>query len=423
LQRHIISAYAARDNLSLWLGSPLGGDDKEGAAMSNIVATTPIIDCDSHVAEPADLWTSRLPEKWAEDAPRPVWDEQFNEMRWRVGDSLLRGVGEFAQAGWKEYPPSHPKSLEEADPASWDPKARLERLDEYGLYAQVLYPNVLGFSATAFIKLPDPELALACVSAYNDFLVDFADADPRRLIPIMMLPFWDVEASVTELHRAADLGHRGVLLAAHYDKVGLPHLWEPRWEPLLKAIEERGLSVNFHVGFNELTSDMIAKLLEVPGDEQTRLAVPVIMGNVRIISDIVCTGLCHRYPGINFVSVESGASWIPYLIESLDWNWKGHGAHHLHPEMELPSFYVRRQVYGSFWFERESIARTIELIPDNVMFETDFPHGVGLAPGPASAADGSPREMAEASLRGVPDDVKRKVLWENAARLYGVEAP
>jgi predicted TIM-barrel fold metal-dependent hydrolase len=390
--------------------------------MSTAFAQTPIIDCDSHVAEPADLWTSRLPSKWTDEAPRLQWDERFGEMRWRVGDDLLRGEAEFAQAGWREFPPSHPVSLAEADPASWNPKARLQRLDEYQLYAQILYPNVLGFSASSFIKL-EPDLSVACVRAYNDFLTEFADADPKRLIPIMMLPFWDVEASVAELARAADAGHRGVLLAAHYDKVGFPNLWEPRWEPLLKAIEERGLSINFHVGFNALTSDMIAALIEAHGDEQTRMAVPVIMGNVRIISDIVCTGLCHRYPGINFVSVESGASWLPYVMESLDWNWKGHGAHRIRPEMELPSYYVRRQVFGSYWFERESLAATIELMPDNVMFETDFPHGVGIAPGPVSASDGTPREMAERSLAGVSESTIRKVFWETAARLYRIDPP
>jgi uncharacterized protein len=391
--------------------------------MSTIFETTPIIDSDSHVVEPADLWTSRLASKWADDAPRPEWDQAAGEERWRVGTELLRGVGEYAQAGWTEHPPSHPRSLEQADPASWDSKRRLERMDEYGIRAQVLYPNILGFSATAFMKLPDPTLALACVSAYNDFLTDFASADPQRLLPVMMLPFWDVEASIAEMHRAADNGHRGVLLAAHYDKVGFPNLWDPRWQPLLKAIEERGLSVNFHIGFNDISAEEHAKTLESPGDEHTRYAVPVIMGNVRVIVDIICTGLCHRFPGINFVSVESGASWLPYLMESLDWNWKGHGGHKARPEMELPSFYLKRQVYGSFWFERESIAHTIDLLQDNIMFETDFPHPVSLAPGPVSAADGNPRNMAELAMAGIPDDIVRKVFWENAARLYGVTVP
>jgi predicted TIM-barrel fold metal-dependent hydrolase len=386
------------------------------------VSAVPLIDCDSHVTEPPDLWSRFLPAKWRGQAPRAEWSDLFEEDTWRVGGDELRGVYEFAQAGWKEYPPSHPRSVKDADPASFDPKARLQRMDEYGVYAQVLYPNILGFQASSFIKL-ERELGLACVSAYNDFMSDFADADPKRLLPIMMLPFWDVDASIAELNRAADNGHRGVLLAAHYEKVGYPNLWEPRWEPLLKVIEERGLSVNFHIGFNEHTPELVKHLLEAPGDEHTRATVPAFDGNIRGICDIVCTGLCHRYPGINFVSVESGASWIPFVMESLDWNWKGHGAHKIRPELELPSYYIKRQVYGSFWFERESISRMIDLIQDNVMFETDFPHPVSIAPGPVSAADLPPRQMAEKALAGQPEDIVRKVFWENAARLYHVDKP
>jgi predicted TIM-barrel fold metal-dependent hydrolase len=390
--------------------------------VTDVFSRTPIIDSDSHVSEPADLWTSRLPAKWADAAPRPAFSDKFGESMWQVGGDMMRGVAEYAQAGWPEYPPSHPRTLEEADPASFDPKARLDRLDEYGLYAQVLYPNLLGFGSKSFMNIGDPALAVACVSAYNDFLAEFADADPKRLLPIMALPFWDVDASLAELDRSAANGHRGVLLAAHYDKAGLPDLWHDRWEPLLKSIEERGLSVNFHIGFGDLSAEDLAKNLEAPGDEHTRRAVPVLMGNARVIVDIVCTGLCHRYPGINFVSVESGASWLPYLIESLDWNWKGHNAKAARPDLELPSFYIRRQVYGSFWFERESIQRTIDLIPDNVMFETDFPHPVSISPGPASPAE-NPRKMAHAALAGVPDDIVEKVLWGTAARLYNVQPP
>jgi predicted TIM-barrel fold metal-dependent hydrolase len=389
---------------------------------SSALADIPIIDSDSHVSEPADLWTSRLPSKWRDDAPAPVWHEATGEYHWRVGGSLLQGITAFSQAGWSEYPPQHPKKVEDTDPACYDAKARLERLDEYGIYAQVLYPNVLGFSAASFIALEDSELALACVRAYNDFLTEWAEADPNRLLPVTMLPFWDLDAAIAEVHRAADNGHRGVLLAANYEKVQLPNIWEPHWEPLLKALEERGQTCNFHVGFNELTPEMVTALSTMPGEQFARAAVPTIMNNVKVIVDLICTGLCHNFPGLNFVSVESGGSYLPYVMESLDWQWKNHGVHTRHPDWELPSFYLRRQIFGSYWFERESIARVIDLIPDNVMFETDFPHPISLSPGPASFAE-NPRKMAEASMEGVSEDIVRKVFFETAAKLYRVEVP
>jgi uncharacterized protein len=134
----------------------------------------------------------------------------------------------------------------------------------------------------------------------------------------------------------------------------------------------------------------------------------------------VCSGLCHRYPDVNFVSVESGASWLPFLVEAMDWNWKNYGAFSDFPDRELPSFYFKRQVYGSFWFEQQAVGRVVDMFPDNLMFETDFPHPISLSPGPASSA-GNPRSMAEAAMAGQPDDIIRKVFHDNAARLYNLE--
>jgi hypothetical protein len=88
--------------------------------VTDVFSRTPIIDSDSHVSEPADLWTSRLPAKWADAAPRPVFSDKFGESMWAVGGDMMRGVPEYAQAGWPEYPPSHPRTLEEADPASFE---------------------------------------------------------------------------------------------------------------------------------------------------------------------------------------------------------------------------------------------------------------------------------------------------------------
>jgi len=158
----------------------------------SILAEIPLIDTDSHVTEPPDLWTSRVSKHWGDDVPHVVGQT------WVVGGQPLIPVTLFAAAGWPEPFPSCPPTLEEADPASFDPVARLKRLDEFGVHAQVLYPNLIAFFSSTFMKL-EPRLGFECVRAYNDFLVDFASVDPTRLIPIMMLPFWDVEESVREI--------------------------------------------------------------------------------------------------------------------------------------------------------------------------------------------------------------------------------
>jgi uncharacterized protein len=385
--------------------------------------TMPIIDCDTHVTEPPDLWTARLSaRRWGDEVPHLEFDPVTGNRRWRVGRALLTSEAKYSMAGWKDYSPSYPPSLEEADPASWNPDDRLVRMDEYGISAQVLYPNIVSFYTKAFMQLSDPDLALECVSAYNDFLIDFSSTNRNRLIPIMMLPFWDLEASERELERAAAIGHKGVLLAAHFEKLGLPDLWDPHWERLLSAIQDHDLSINFHVGVALLDDSDISRLYDRRGADHARGTSISMLGNARAIADVVCTGLCARYPGLNFVSVESGAGWLLYLMESLDWHWKNYGAVRDHPDRELPSFYFKRQIFGSFWFERDSARLATEHFADNLMFETDFPHPTSLSPGPASAAD-RPRDMAIAALSGVSMETAEKVLYQNAQRLYHVELP
>lgn len=158
-----------------------------------------VADVDCHLIEPPDLWTSRVSSKWADMVPHVKFDPKTEEERWYVGNRRLFGVGALAMAGWPEYPPSHPKSMAEIDPAHYEPKARLAHLDEVGVYYQVLHSNILGFNSHVFIEEMDRELANECVRAYNDFLIEWCSADPKRLVPLMMLPFWDVEASAAEI--------------------------------------------------------------------------------------------------------------------------------------------------------------------------------------------------------------------------------
>ena len=94
-------------------------------------------------------------------------------------------------------------------------------MDEYGLDVQVLYPNIVGFQAPLLVEV-GPEFALACTEAYNDFALEWSSADPNRLIPIAMLPYWDRDACVRELHRCVGRGYRGVLFANKFQRVGLP---------------------------------------------------------------------------------------------------------------------------------------------------------------------------------------------------------
>src|SRR6478752_2751171 len=164
-----------------------------GAQMgSTVISQIRIIDTDTHVVEPPDLWTSRMPSRWGDLVPHVDWDDVHEEEAWFIGGDRVAAVGAAAQAGWPEYPPDHPRRWSDADPATWEAKARLARMDEYGIHAQVLYPNVAMFNSAMLQSVEDQEIMLSFVRAYNDWQTEWSSAAPDRLLPMTSLPFWDL---------------------------------------------------------------------------------------------------------------------------------------------------------------------------------------------------------------------------------------
>ncbi|MGE0388300.1 MAG: amidohydrolase family protein [Gammaproteobacteria bacterium] len=382
----------------------------------------PVIDIDSHVTEPPDVWTSRVDPRWGAGIPhvetirgRNTWVADGGRYTYDPGSNCL--------AGYDGTLPG-PASYEEMMPAAWQPDARLRLLDELGIHAQVLYPNVGGFGAGFWVRMSDRELALACVRAYNDFITEFASADPRRLLPITSLPFWDVEASVAEVERCVKKGHRGLNFCTAPQDFGLPPIFHRHWDPIYARAEEAGVPVNFHIG----GGDILGQFRDVPEGMSTlgnaaRVSAMLFMDNARCIADLIMGGVCQRFPRLNLVSVESGAGYLPFLLEALDWQFENLGADRDTGFDRLPSEYFRRQIHGSFWFERGAMSAALDAFADNLMLETDIPHIVCQYPGTSAPKAVGPRRYAEEVLGALPAQVQRKVLFENAARLYGVADP
>jgi predicted TIM-barrel fold metal-dependent hydrolase len=280
--------------------------------MSNSPTYT-IIDSDTHVTEVADLWTSRVPAKLKDRVPRVEWDEEKQEQAWYIGDEWINSVGITAIAGYKDPYPAHPATYEDAHPGSYDAHARLKYMDEFGIWAMVLYPNVGGFGNQVFGRLDDDEAKLACVRAYNDFLIDWSSADSRRLLPIMTLPYWDVEAAVKEIERCAGAGHRGVLFTGEPQSFGLPILGHRHWDPIWAAAQDANLPVSFHIGSGDFGDEWSEERVEVEGYAATsaRAGAKIFMTNGAHVLDLLFSGVLERFPKRRFVSVESGVGWLP----------------------------------------------------------------------------------------------------------------
>jgi predicted TIM-barrel fold metal-dependent hydrolase len=377
-----------------------------------------IIDVDTHVTEAPDLWTSRVPARMRDAVPRIQIDKHGRNM-WYIGDQPVAKLGMSATAGVGDMK-KPPNGYDEMHPGAYDADARLEYMDEIGIWAMVMYPNVGGFGNQAFLKLGDLELMLTCVQAYNDWQTEWASSDPRRLLPITSTPFWDVDAAAAEVRRCAAMGHRGILFTGEPQSLGQPVLGDPHWNPLWEVAVEYDLPISFHIGSGNLESGISQEKMKTYGRMAafTEVAVEFFMRNGTHLSDLLLCGVLARYPDIKFVSVESGIGWIPFVLEALDYQFIGNRVAEERPDLDmLPSEYFARNVYGCYWFEQIAPRRLIDKVgEDNILFETDFPH-------PTSLFGEEVHKRIRAGLNECEESVKRKILWENARRLYKVELP
>ena len=378
-----------------------------------------IIDVDSHITEPPDIWTARTPKNRHKEFPhieridgRDVW----------VADGLqISSPGFTSMAGFDGVLPECPQIYEEIAPSMYDSKERLKHMDDEGVYAQVLYPNIGGFGNGFFLKMERRDLVNECVKIFNDWLVDWTSADPKRLIAVTAVPFWDVDFAVEEITRCAEMGHSSINFCNQPDDFGFPRLSSTHWDPIWSVAQEAGLSVGFHIGGGNIglgnDEDFAAMGWKT---NFAKVSTLLFIDNYRCVSELIYGGVCHRFPNLNLVSVESGIGGIPALLETMDWQWANGDVTSEHPEFDLlPSEYFRRQIYATFWFETAAARFAIEQYPDNILYETDFPHPTCQHPGPKTIAV-HPREYAESSLTELSDELLNKVFFENASRLYNV---
>jgi predicted TIM-barrel fold metal-dependent hydrolase len=235
----------------------------------------------------------------------------------------------------------------------------------------------------------------------------------QRIFPMALLPWWDIEASLAETERCMKLGLKGININSDPQDHGVPSLGETHWDQLWEMCVANGLPVNFHIGASDTSTSWYFQSSWPEFSPQQKLAMGGLMlfiTNLRVMANILCSRFLERHPTLKVVSVESGAGWIPYLLEGLEYM-----SHEAALEYETsPTEVFRRQIYACTFFERRNFLDTVRQVGvDNIMFETDFPH-------PACLYPSGLEHMADV-IAEMTQEERFKIFSGNAAKVYNID--
>ncbi len=296
------------------------------------------------------------------------------------------------------------------------PSERLKAMDADGVDVSVLYPTVAGVGGETFGRITDPELELACVQAYNDWLIDEWAAVSPRFIPQCIIPLWPAEAAAAEIRRAVGRGHRGVIYPGiPMDLREVPHINDRAYDPIWATCAELGVPLCFHAGASQ--SNQLAPYAgyspEIAGalGALTRPASTAV-----VLVNLLLSRILMRYPTLNVVFAESALGWAAYLLEYTDHQfendkveWEGEGF------PMKPSALFRRQCYLTGWYDRVTMKIRRHIGVENILWCSNFPQATSSWP--------RSQEIITSWAVDVPAEERDRILWGNAAELYHLTSP
>ena len=389
-----------------------------------------IISVDDHVVEPPHLWKTWLPEKLRDRGPR-VERRGIGHMRhvgggsyeqtfdpdgpqgdcWIYEDLVYINKRHVAAAGFdRDDMKAVPITYDEMRPGCYDPKARLEDMDLNWTEASLSFPTFPRFCGQTFLEAKDRELGLACVKAYNDWMVEEWCADSGgRLIPLCLIPLWDAQLAADEVRRNAARGCHAVCFSEIPPHLGLPSIHTGHWDPFFAACQDTDTTVCMHIGSS-------SKMPATSGDAPVAVSATLSFGNAMAsLSDFLFSGVLVKFPTIKLAYSEGQIGWLPYILERADDVWTDHRAWAEVKDIvpEPPSSYFHGHVFGCFFKDRHGLESLDRVGADNITFETDYPHTDSTWPDTLAVA----QEM----MRGLTDEEVYKIVRGNAIRMLQLD--
>lgn len=374
-----------------------------------------LISVDDHLIEHPRVWQDRLPSHLRDLGPRIIEIPRGDLppiQSWEYEGRPYPYIGLNAVAGKKpeEYG-LEPVRYDDMIPGCYDPKARLADMDIDGVEAMLCFPSFPRFCGTVFLEAKDKDLALLCVQAYNDFVLDeWCAAAPGRLIPVVILPLWDAQASVREIHRTAAKGAKAISFPDLPHALGLPSVHTDFWDPVFSAAEETGMPLCQHFGSGGATS-----IPQIAQDAPFAVMINLMGTNsMHATVDWMFSPALHKHPNLKIGLSEGGIGWMPYIVERADYVWRKHRFYQNINQDVRPSELFKRHFHGCFIEDDFGVANRHVIGVDRITWECDYPHSDSFWP--------ASRKRAEETFADVPDDEVHRIVELNARRFYNLPA-
>jgi predicted TIM-barrel fold metal-dependent hydrolase len=397
-----------------------------------------MISVDDHVVEPPDLWSARLPARYRDAGPRVRRIKARNAGQVRGGWLKAEEAPDDPQATWCDewvyedlrfvIPTGmmqvyglrdvHYHSLctyDQIPPGVWQQEARLADMDLNHCEASLLFPTVPRFCGQTFLEAADKDLALACVKVYNDWTLGewCAGTGKGRLLPMTIIPLWDVEQAAAEVRRCAAKGSCSIAFTECPPWLGLPSIFSGYWDPLWQACEETGNVVNMHIGSS-------SKFVEPRGNDVPPFVTKSMSFQNALLAmgDWLASGLLERYKTLKIVFSEGQVGWMPFVAGRFDneWELKDLWEKDLHERVpNLPSTYIPGRIYGCIFDDLAGLRMRDQVGMSQIMWENDYPHGDTSFP--------QSRQMAEKLIgaAGLTEHETWQLLRGNAIDCYGLQ--
>ena len=407
-----------------------------------------LISVDDHVIEPEHVWQARLPQRFRERGPRWVRDDTgpawiYEDVRVPV-NATVTGAANIESGSMP--PIFEPLDFEQINPACYDPAARVRAMDADHVLSSILFPNLPRFCGQLFAEGDDKDLGLLCVKAYNDWMIEeWCASAPGRFIANVLIPLWDPSEGARELERCADRGARAFCFSQAPHRLGLPsiHDQDGYWNPVFSTANDTGMVVCTHLG-------SASQLPDTAPDAPIMVSTTLLQfAGQETLLDWLFGRPFDSFPNLRVCLSENGIGWMPAVLEVAEWfmeaGRRGQPAPGQRAELpavdssgrEVKGFLgagnasdlarmtnarsggfdlrarFREHIFGCFIKDDHGVRTLDELGVDNIMMESDFPHMSSSYPNTA--------EAAARALAPLDDGQRRKLLTDNAARLFNWE--